>query len=305
MGTIHVDLALSTVSWIAISYLIGLYSSLLLYRLFSHPLNKFSGMPLSKSMGDLAFGTSFKMLETSIEHYAIKLLNAGMDNHGLMLPMWFMRLMMAVPRLTRDWWRAIAYCNERMDERIKSKNVGIPDIVSSLLAPLPGKRSHGHDLLFLQGDAQLIVIAGSPDNIAKLRNELAPYMTDPSGEVLNHQIAHINAVIYETLRLHPSVPTALQRKTPPEGIYIEETYIPGDMTVWCPQYIIGRSPYGCIGRTLALLNLRTTVAQIIMNFDFKFGPGEDGRAFEGQTKDHFTVGLGPLNMSFTKRLEGT
>lgn len=307
-----VDLALSTVSWIAVSYLTGLYSSLLLYRLFSHPLNKFPGPfgarvsnlwfstqlknrdafkkvqklhqryghfvrigssdlsithpkavniiygPSSKCtkaewydimkpmislhmvrdkvfhdqrrriwstafsdkalrgyekriqvyrnklmsrieesagrpfditrwsnlynfdiMGDLAFGTSFKMLETSTEHYAIKLLNAGMDNHGLMLPMWFMRLMMAVPRLTSDWWRAIAYCNERMDERIKvskhsgeiiklrgfanypqSKNDGIPDIVSSLLASLQGKPPHGHDLLTLQGDAQLIVIAG-------------------------------------------------------------------------------------------------------------------------------------------------
>lgn len=63
-------------------------------------------------------------------------------------------------------------------------------------------------------------------------------------------------------------------------------------------------PYGCIGRPLALLNLRTTIAQIIMSFDFRFAPGEDGRAFEEQTKDHFTVSLGPLNMSFTKRSEG-
>lgn len=85
-----------------------------------------------------------------------------------------------------------------------------------------------------------------PEHIAKLREELAPYMTDPSGEVLNEKITHLehlNGIIDETLRLHPPVPTALQRKTPPEGIEIDGTYIPGDMTVWCPQYVLGRSKF--------------------------------------------------------------
>lgn len=69
-------------------------------------------------------------------------------------------------------------------------------------------------------------------------------MTDPSGEVLNEKIAnldHLNGIINETLRLHPAVPTLLQRKTPPEGITIEGTYVPGNMIVSCPQYVLGRS----------------------------------------------------------------
>lgn len=72
-----------------------------------------------------------------------------------------------------------------------------------------------------------------------------PHM-DPSGEVFNDKIAnlkHLNAVINETLRLHPPVPTALQRKTPPEGMAIDETFIPGNTTVICPQYVLGRSEY--------------------------------------------------------------
>ena len=83
----------------------------------------------------------------------------------------------------------------------------------------------------------------SPRHIEILRQEVAPYM-QASGEVLNQDITHLehlNAVINETLRLHPPVPTALQRKTPPEGITVGETYIPGNTTVICPQYVMGRS----------------------------------------------------------------
>jgi cytochrome P450 len=81
-----------------------------------------------------------------------------------------------------------------------------------------------------------------PEHIAKLREEIAPHLTD--NEVSNVKIQkldHLNAVINEALRLHPPVPTALQRLTPPEGINIGDTFIPGNMTVWCPQYVIGRS----------------------------------------------------------------
>lgn len=68
-------------------------------------------------------------------------------------------------------------------------------------------------------------------------------MTGDSKEVLHEKISqldHLNGVIFEALRLHPPVPTALQRKTPPSGIEIDGTFIPGNTTVYCPQYSIGR-----------------------------------------------------------------
>ena len=73
-------------------------------------------------------------------------------------------------------------------------------------------------------------------------------MTESSGEVLNEKIAnldHLNAIINETLRLHPPVPTLLQRKTPPEGITVGGTHIPGNTIVSCPQYVLGRSESIC------------------------------------------------------------
>lgn len=93
--------------------------------------------------------------------------------------------------------------------------------------------------------AAMFELAQHPRHIELLRQELMPHM-DPSGEVFNDKIAnlkHLNAVINETLRLHPPVPTALQRKTPPEGMAIDETFIPGNTTVICPQYVLGRSEY--------------------------------------------------------------
>lgn len=86
-----------------------------------------------------------------------------------------------------------------------------------------------------------------PEEADKLRAELAPYAdASDNGELLHSQIAnldHLNGVINEALRLYPPVPEGLQRKTPPEGIMIDDVFIPGDMTVSCPQYVVSRCMY--------------------------------------------------------------
>lgn len=60
-------------------------------------------------------------------------------------------------------------------------------------------------------------------------------------------------------------------------------------------------PYNCIGRPLALLNLRTTLARLIMTFDVKFAHGEDGEKFTQNARDAFILFMGELNLTFTKR----
>lgn len=49
------------------------------------------------------------------------------------------------------------------------------------------------------------------------------------------------------------------------------------------------------------MNIRTTIARLVMAFDFSFGPGEDGRKFEGEAKEQFTIGYGSLMISFRER----
>lgn len=67
----------------------------------------------------------------------------------------------------------------------------------------------------------------------------------------------IDAYINETLRLYPPVPSGLQRVTPPEGIMIGETHIPGDTIVLIPSYTISRGMYFP----------QTTTLELIFNID--------------------------------------
>ena len=67
---------------------------------------------------------------------------------------------------------------------------------------------------------------------------------------------------------------------------------------WGP---FGTRPYGCIGKNLAYLEIRLLTANLIRKFDVSLAPGEDGTKLLKESKDHFTLGLGDINMVFTKR----
>ena len=60
-------------------------------------------------------------------------------------------------------------------------------------------------------------------------------------------------------------------------------------------------PFGCIGKQLALMELRTVVAKLVLEFDISFAPGEDGSDLLEKTKDVFTLILGKLEICFQRR----
>ena len=113
---------------------------------------------------------------------------------------------------------------------------------------------------WITGDARLIIVAGSdttaatltyimyhlaktPHLVTKLREELREmnYLPGSETEVRAIQDAkYLNGVINEALRLHPAVPSGLLRLTPPEGINVEGTFIPGGVTISSPLYSMGR-----------------------------------------------------------------
>ncbi|OTA07051.1 hypothetical protein A9Z42_0079230 [Trichoderma parareesei] len=65
-------------------------------------------------MGDLAFGKSFNMLETSRNHWAIDLLDAEILPLALQFPVWLLRFGMNMPVISRDWWTFIGFCRDRL-----------------------------------------------------------------------------------------------------------------------------------------------------------------------------------------------
>ena len=137
------------------------------------------------------------------------------------------------------------------------------------------------------------------------------------------QLEYLNVCINEGMRLMPPVPQGLQRVVPPAGATLAGKFIPGGtlvsvspMTVqrdarnfthpdqfiperwlegsketcnkdaWIP-FSIGN--YGCVGKQLALSELRHITAAVVRNFDLTFAPGFDFRNFESSVKNDFTM----------------
>ena len=71
-----------------------------------------------------------------------------------------------------------------------------------------------------------------------------------------------------------------------------------DKTAWFP-FSIGR--YGCIGKQLALIELRTVLTKLALELDIKFAPGETGKRLVEDSKDIFTTTAMPLDVIFTPR----
>ena len=256
--------------------------------------------------------------------------------------------------LQRANLRAAKWSIGQVEKRRDRKVADGVDIMHWLLNPLePMSTDPKMELEWLQGDARLAIIAGTDTTTAALsylflelcrnpaitqsiRSELLARKLDQEFSLSELQkCEYLNAVIDETLRLHPPVPDGVYRLTPPEGLQIGETFVPGNVTVINPIYTVQRSassfvdptsflperwttrpelilnrkafapfvigPYGCVGKQLALGEIRAVVAKLVTGFEVGFAEGEDGRRIEEDTKDYFVLGLGDLELCFTER----
>ena len=174
-----------------------------------------------------------------------------------------------------------------------------------------------------------------PSVQAKLRDavrEVAGDRTLLEAEDVNH-ISYLDDVINEALRLHSAVASGVQRETPPEGITVSGTYIPGNVLTLMPLYTLQRSatyfaeplrfeperwrskpelvinksafipfqtgPYKCVGWQLAMREMRSVVANLVLNFEIAFVEGDDGESVNKEALDCFATVAGPLNIKLT------
>jgi cytochrome P450 family 628 len=60
-------------------------------------------------------------------------------------------------------------------------------------------------------------------------------------------------------------------------------------------------PFSCVGKQLALMELRMVISSTIWNYDFEFAPSEDGSTIENDTLDLVILKAGKLDLVFKKR----
>lgn len=60
-------------------------------------------------------------------------------------------------------------------------------------------------------------------------------------------------------------------------------------------------PYNCIGQKLAIMEMRSLVANLVRSFEITFAEGEDGSTIENKSQDCFTMTVGKLDVKLTPR----
>ncbi|KAF2786949.1 cytochrome P450 [Melanomma pulvis-pyrius CBS 109.77] len=301
-------------------------------------------------MGDIGLDQDFSLLRTGEEHWAFTLLAGWTKAMGIRLPPWLVTLLKSIPASGRAAQKFDNFCNAQLDAIMASEKSGAKSSMLGIMISHAGPHPSQDDLLHLQSDCRSIIFAGSdtsastltfvfyylakhPEQAAKLRQELLP-LAGPDGCFAHQNIQnanHLNAVIHETLRLHPPG-SVIPRQTPPEGIEVDGTFVPGNMTVIGSQYVLGRSeevydrpleflperwhskpdlikdragyaPFNigthyCVGRPLALMVFRLVIAHCITQFDVQIPLSYDGTGFLDNVQEAHTWRLPNLQLCF-------
>ncbi|KAJ1327353.1 cytochrome P450 family 628 [Microdochium nivale] len=310
-------------------------------------------------MGDLAFGRSFDNLAEARSHQYLKVMHAAGASGGFLTSVpWLIQLTKLIPQSLNPLAQLTIYAEKAVAERRVSRPAE-PDVMSHLLEGGQFFPSKKHDDHLLAGDARLLIVAGSdttastlvylfynlaarPELAGQVRAELeaAGIRADADVSVTALQsMTYMNAVINETLRLHPPVPGGVYRHTPKEGVVIKGSRLPGGVKIIGPHHTIQRSPrafvkplefiperwtsqpelvlnknawfpfsigkFSCIGKQLALNKLRIVIAKVLLNFNVALAPGETGRELLEESKDMFTLINAKLELVFTERAAAT
>lgn len=83
-------------------------------------------------------------------------------------------------------------------------------------------------------------------------------------------LPHLTGTINEAMRLLPAVLTFSSRITPPQGLMIDDTFIPGNTSICAPRYTIGRREKPLIsssaGKTKISIQLRGHMSTLMSSF---------------------------------------
>ncbi|KAJ5529440.1 hypothetical protein N7527_002833 [Penicillium freii] len=307
------------------------------------------------SMGDFAFSEDFGMMSSKRWHSSIAMLRSALTLLGPFSPaIWIPRLGFAfIPSLwkVRHWFHMLEFCDQCMARRMK-KTPPDRDIASWFIEDHVKRGSDPTRAQWLSGDTATLVVAGSdttapsltlffyflaryPMHAEKIYEEIQG--VDRNSPAALAMLPHLTGTINEAMRLLPAVLTFSSRVTPPQGLMIDGTFIPGNIRICAPRYTIGRletayvhphefiperwysqpelikdkrafAPFGvgrtsCVGRHLALAQIRLVAAALVFHYRIEFAPGENnGEAVERDMKDQLTAQPGACRLVFQSRV---
>ncbi|KAL4766870.1 cytochrome P450 [Aspergillus nidulans var. acristatus] len=297
-------------------------------------------------MGEFGLTIKFANLDRGRAHPILTLFHLA---HRMLGPLaaapWIKHLLMGIPFIERIRYykQFMQWADSELQRNITEVDDTRTDIIGYVLDDARANGGIERNWQFVLGDFALVITAGSdpmrqvlvnmlyyllcsPCHLSKLRDELAS-VDIRNYKALQH-LPHLNACIYETLRLYPAVPSAGLRLAPPGGIYLAGKFIPEGTTVVVPQYSLFRDErnfirplewiperfstmpglivdkqafvpwsigkYACIGKNLSLMEMRVAAALILTAFEVEFAPGEDGTRMFSEAVDYFTTTPGPL-----------
>lgn len=182
----------------------------------------------------------------------------------------------------------------------------------------------------------LYYLLKNQDWIQKLLDELKENFKDESEMDFNSlgRMKVLNAIIWESLRVYPAVPTMLNRVSPAGGATICGEFVPPGTQLGIPMYAAFRSsrywadpdkydparfmgdekyahdmrseyqpfsvgPRNCIGQNLAMAEMRTILARLVWNFKMELEKPEED--WLGTNKVFILWDKPPLMVKLTAR----
>ncbi|KAJ5931968.1 hypothetical protein N7516_006457 [Penicillium verrucosum] len=287
----------------------------------------------------------FGMMSSQRWHSSIAMLRSALTLLGPFSPaIWIPRLGFAfIPSLwkVRHWFNMLEFCDQCMARRMK-KTLADRDIASWFIEDHAKRGSDPTRARWLSGDTATLVVAGSdttapsltllfyflaryPIHAEKIYEEIKG--VDRDSPVALATLPHLTGTINEAMRLLPAVLTFSSRVTPPQGLMIDGTFIPGNTKICAPRYTIGRlemayvyphdfiperwysqpelikdkrafAPFG-----VALAQIRLVAAALVFHYQIEFAPGENnGETVERDMKDQLTAQPGACRLVFQSRI---
>ncbi|EHA51871.1 cytochrome P450 3A24 [Pyricularia oryzae 70-15] len=306
--------------------------------------------------GAVGYSADYQTIKTGKENRTLHLLEASFKPFGkLGFLAWPVQIALELG-LAKEQKEFEKLAVKTVDERVADDSEEKVDILKYFLQDFRTKQTSFRSMNSIYTESQAILIGATdstsgtmawilcylikhPSVAATLLQELEPVFgkTTP-GEFSDADLRglpFLQAVIDETLRLQPPAGNGSARMTPPEGIEIAGTHIPGQVSVWVPvraqqrderffaqpddfiperwttrpELVLDRRVYApfntgrwsCVGKQLSFMIMRMVIAHTLWHYEPSFAPGEDGNDIGLKRQDLIIAKPGKLELRFTPR----